>query len=119
MRIANRARAAVVGMAVTAVLVTGAVATPAGAAPAGGAEPAEETTGCRYGTWPANAEGQPAGFQAGAATGVYLWHTDHGWRLRVTHPGTDKVVFRGTITSAARIHGVERRTESEDAWTPH
>lgn len=115
-KFSNMARAAVAGAAVAAVMAAAIGTAPAGAAPTGtGPEPVAETAGCSFGTWPADAEGQPAGFQAGAAAGVYLWHTDGGWRLRVTHPGTDKVVFRGTITSTARIHGVERRTESRDA----
>lgn len=114
MRGTRWAKTAVAGVAVATMLGTGLGAAPAGAAPST-AEPAADTTGCRHGTWPENVEGQPAGFGAGAPTGVYLWHTDAGWRLRVTHPGTAKVVFRGTITSGSRIQGVERRTESRDA----
>lgn len=109
----RRTKAAVGGLALAALVTIGSGAAPAGADES--SEPAAETTGCTFGTWPAVAQGQPTGFTAGAAAGVYLWHSDAGWRLRVTHPGTDKIVFRGTVTSASTIHGVERRTESRDA----
>ena len=112
MRCTRRARALVGGMLVSALLAT-AGTTPAGAAET--TEPAAESTGCRYGTWPQHVNGQPAGFQAGTAAGIYLWHTDTGWHVRVTHPGDGKVVFRGTITSPSPIRAVERRTESSDA----
>ena len=113
MQISTRARAAVAGLAVAALVGSGAGAAAAGAEEA--AEPAAESTGCRVGTWPAEAEGQPVAFQAGAAAGAYLWHSATGWHLRVTHPGSSKAVFRGTIASGARLHGVARRTEAADA----
>lgn len=112
MRFTGSAKTAVAGLALAALVASGAGATTAWADE--GTEPPAETTACRFGTWPGADQGQPAGFQAGAAGGVYLWHTDSGWRLRLTHPGSEKVVFRGTITSASRIHGVARRTESRD-----
>lgn len=107
----TKARMTVGGAVAAALLVTG----TAGPASAQTAEPAAESTGCRYGRWPAEVNGQPAGFGPGAAAGVYLWHTDTGWHLRVTHPGDDKMVFRGTITSASPLRAVQRRTESSDA----
>lgn len=114
MQFTRKARTTMGAVAVAALVATGAGAAPAGAAE-GATEPAAEAAGCNAGMWPANVGGQPASFEAGAATGVYLWHTDAGWRLRVTHPGNDKVVFRGAVTSASTIHAVERRTESGDA----
>ena len=110
----RRARTTMGAMAVAALVATGAGAAPAEAAE-GATEPGAEAALCEAGAWPANAEGQPASFEAGAAEGVYLWHTDSGWRLRVTHPGTAKAVFRGTVRSASTIHAVARRTESRDA----
>jgi len=97
-----------------AIAIGGVAALTLVAGPAGAQEPASEAQGCKYGTWPAGAEGQPANFHAGSEGGVYIWHTSDGWRLRVTHPGHDRVEFKGTITTGGRIHQVERRTESND-----
>jgi hypothetical protein len=49
------------------------------------------------GLWPASVTGtpQPA---AGAAEGYYLGVTGSTWTLKVTHPGTGKVLFTGKIT---------------------
>lgn len=90
------------------------VTSVAGPAAAQTSTPASESSACRYGRWPADLNGQPASFAPGAATGLYLWHTETGWHMRVTHPGDDKVVFRGAITSASPLRAVERRTESRD-----
>ena len=86
-----------------------ALSASASASGAGGA-----SSGTCTGHWPAETQGQPATFQAGAATGDYLWHNSNGWHLRVTHPGHDKMVFRGVIRSAADIQAVPRHDEHGD-----
>jgi hypothetical protein len=48
--------------------------------------------------WPANVDGQPPSFQAGAPGGVYLWHDSTGWHLRVTHENSRLQTYRGVIT---------------------
>src|SRR2546423_14595351 len=61
------------------------------------------TKKCDDGHWPASGQGRPSTLQDGASQGVYAWHDNDGWHLRVTHPGHDKVVFTGRIESSARI----------------
>lgn len=53
--------------------------------------------GCRTGALPAVVVGDP-GVHAQDALGVYLWHGAHGYSLRVTHPGKDRVVVSGVVT---------------------
>jgi hypothetical protein len=69
---------------------------------------------CDNGHWPGVVQGQPSTLQAGAAEGVYLWHDDGGWHLRVTHPAHDKVVFTGRIQSATRVAATPRHDEKAD-----
>ena len=75
------------------------------------------TTTCDEGRWPARVQGQPATFAAGARAGDYLWHDANGWHLRVTHPGTAKVIFSGTITSNAALTVRGYRLETGDGIT--
>jgi hypothetical protein len=75
------------------------------------------TTTCDEGRWPARVQGQPATFAAGARAGDYLWHDASGWHLRVTHPGTAKVIFSGTITSNAALTVRGYRLETGDGIT--
>jgi hypothetical protein len=58
---------------------------------------------CETEHWPDRATGQPAGLEAGAPTGFYLWHNDEGWHLEVTHPTHDHVVFSGWISTNGTI----------------
>jgi hypothetical protein len=77
--------------------------------------PAPEDT-CVPGTWPAEVQGRPAGFQAGD-DGVYLWHDqDGGWALRATHAGPhDKVIIAGTLHTDGKFILVHRtRDEGND-----
>ena len=59
-----------------------------------GAAPAADAATC--GTLPAVVQGNPnvQPLQRGAA---YLFHTSHGWSLRVTHASRTKAVVTGTI----------------------
>jgi hypothetical protein len=59
--------------------------------------------------WPAWVQGRPDGFDAGDIGGVYLWHDNDGWHLRVTHATDDKAVISGVIHTPGRlvdVHGV-------------
>ena len=60
---------------------------------------AAATATCDEGRWPAAAQGAPVTYHAGARAGDYLWHNGTGWHLRVTHPGSRRVVFSGRIVS--------------------
>lgn len=102
----------------TSAVVGGLALIPLGAGAAhadGTAEPAAESSQCRFGHWPADAQGRPSALATGAAAGAYLWHGEDGWHLFVTHPGDDRRVFTGSITSESRIHDVARRTERNDS----
>jgi hypothetical protein len=69
---------------------------------------------CATGEWSKTTQGRPTMLQQGSAQGAYLWHDRDGWHLRVTHPGTARVDFAGTIQSSRRIAGVARSVESKD-----
>ena len=74
-------------------------------------------------TLPASVEGAPASFGPGAATGLYVWHTQKGWRVRLTHniARTDPakpvlIEVRGRITSTRALTGVRTiRLEDKQA----
>ncbi|MGH9187190.1 MAG: hypothetical protein ACRD0U_15460 [Acidimicrobiales bacterium] len=106
---------ATVAAAAAVAVGTGGWLGPAGSAPAqAGPEPVEETSGCRFGQWPDDVNGRPAELEAGAATGLYLWHGEDGWGAAVTHPGHRPVRFEVVVRSSGRIYAVERRTERRD-----
>ena len=86
--------AAPAGAAAAEPVAPGAVAD---AAPAIAATPAT-TTVCDDGHWPTTVQGRPR-FAAGSPAGDYLWHDARGWHLRVTHVGSRRVVFSGTISA--------------------
>jgi len=62
---------------------------------------------CASGALPSVVDGSPS-VVAGAPEGIYLWHTKGGYELRVTHPGTTKVVYTGTITVTNALAAVKR-----------
>jgi hypothetical protein len=98
-----------------AVLSSAAVVAAAVLATAGqSSADAGDGTPCVHGSWPADVQGRPATLQPFAAEGLYVWHTNDGWRLAVTHPDTSHVRFTGTIKTDGRLYGVERRTERSD-----
>lgn len=70
---------------------------------------ADDSAGCATGALPAAVVGDP-GVQARQALGVYLWHGSHGYSLRVTHPGKDKLVVSGAITASRDITRLHRVT---------
>jgi hypothetical protein len=113
------------GAVAASVLAVGAwAAVPAGAAsrPSVTAAPAAATAAalpaspgsCEAEHWPDRATGQPAGLEAGAATGFYLWHNDEGWHLEVTHPTHDHVVFSGWISTNGTIDSQRVDDEHND-----
>ena len=57
--------------------------------------------------WPASAQGRPDRFDAGDIGGVYLWHDDSGWHLRVTHATDDKSAFTGRIATSGHLVDVQ------------
>jgi hypothetical protein len=65
------------------------------------------------GALPAVIVGNPK-VTAGATEGFFVWHDLKGFHLWVTHPGSKKVVFTGTITASAPIHYTPAKLESGD-----
>jgi hypothetical protein len=59
---------------------------------------------CDKAPWVGVVQGFPTGFGAQSPGGDYLWHDAKGFHLRVTHKGTAKVVYAGTITSPVKLH---------------
>jgi len=47
-------------------------------------------------------QARPRGFDAGDKGGVYMWHDDGGWHVRVTTRDAERV-FSGTITTPGEI----------------
>jgi len=80
---------------------------PAVAASSAPTAPSTPTQGCATGKLPAQVVGAP-GVKAGQALGAYLWHDQHGYALRVTHPGKAKDVFTGRITVSRALTHVQR-----------
>jgi hypothetical protein len=107
----RRLSAAVLATAVT--LTLAATATPAVAAQAQESAPAT-TTSCPNGHWPGLVQGRPESLRAGAAAGIYLWHSSTGWHLRATHRSHAKFVFTGRITASAPMRERPRRLEGND-----
>lgn len=98
--------AAAPAAAATTPATNGATAT----APAPAANPARRGQDCNVGDdgeWPDFATGRPAGLDAGDRGGVYLWHDDAGWHLRITHIGDDKRAYSGVLTTSGRFADVD------------
>ena len=69
------------------------------------------------GTLPAAVQGNPT-VRAGQAGDAYLFHDAQGWKLRVTHPGTARVVVGGTVTATRDISHVKpAHLERGDAFS--
>jgi hypothetical protein len=69
------------------------------------AAPADAAISC--GTLPGQVQGNP-NLKAGQAGTTYLWHDAHGWKLRVTHPGSSRKVVTGTITASRDLGHVTK-----------
>jgi hypothetical protein len=94
------------------------VVAPAGvAASTDGASVVTPAVACTDGHWPASVQGRPVLFKAGARGGDYIWHDAKGWHLRVTHPGTGRVVFTGTIVASAPLDAKPVKLEKNDVVT--
>lgn len=74
---------------------------------------------CDLHAWADRVQGRPAGFDAHDKGGDYLWHTQDGFHLRVTHRGHDKRVFTGSITASAPIVGIHttKLERPDKVWT--
>lgn len=92
-------------LAAGAVLATGSLAL---AAPVAGAT--ETAPACTTESWPADVNGRPAAHPE--ATGVYLWHNDRGWKLRVNEPGADRAVLTGSIKVDGQLVSWGRHLEN-------
>lgn len=68
---------------------------------------------CSTGTLPDSVMGNP-GVKPGQATGFFLWHDSKGYSLRVTHPGSARLVFSGTLTSSRGFSHVSRVALEKD-----
>jgi hypothetical protein len=90
-------------------------ASPAIAATTTSSEAAAPNTAasCDRGPWQPVVQGAPS-FKAGDAAGDYLWHDSTGFRLRVTHPGHQREVFSGEITSSTAMSIAPYRLEKGD-----
>jgi hypothetical protein len=98
--------------------ITGALFVPAASfAATTTATPTTTTATCGGTHWPLSAQGQPLTLVAGARAGDYLWHNDSGWHLRVTHPGTTRIVFSGTIVSNAPLSVSPFKLERGDTYS--
>ncbi len=67
------------------------------------------------GTLPATVQGNP-NVKAGQAGAAYLFHDAGGWKLRVTHPGSSRMLVTGTLTATRDIsHLAKVHLEPGDA----
>ncbi|MBE7189701.1 hypothetical protein [Jatrophihabitans endophyticus] len=77
--------------------------------------PTTKQQACDKAPWAPRVEGHPAGFGAGSVSGDYLWHTDLGFHLRVTHGHThDGRVYTGEIHSGTPMRLEPVRLEGKD-----
>jgi hypothetical protein len=74
----------------------------------------ERNEQCRNHPLPWQVLGTPV-VQAGATSGVRVWHDGYGWHLRATHPGTWTETFTGTVRSPGAITASGYRLEKQDA----
>ena len=101
---------------VASAIFVGTVGSVAAASPAAPSTSTTTPTACA-GHWPAVFNGVPTNYKAGARSGTYLWHGSRGFYLRVTHPGTAKVVFSGRIVSDQPMTVQPIRVEGKDYVT--
>jgi hypothetical protein len=88
----------------------------AGGSVAGASATAASTTAsstCATSAWPAYVEGRPPAAKVGM-TGVALWHDVHGWHLRASEAGPDRVVFTGTVSTDGLLVSLRRHLEGGD-----
>lgn len=109
----QRRRTLLSGLLGLSVLVAGLVLPATAAA----AEPAPTTDPACVGHWPAAFQGRPTALHAGAKGGDYIWHDSKGWHIRVTHRGSNKVVFTGKIVSSSPLTVTPARLEKSDTWS--
>ena len=99
---------------VAAIVAAATLAAGVGVAGADVASTPQPATCSTDGHWPAATDGRPAGLDAGDRGGVYLWHDDGGWHLRVTHHGHDERTFSGTVTTTGTISAQRVKDERSD-----
>lgn len=113
----RRPRAMALGLGLIA-LAIGLIAPTAtlAATPTVAATDGSSATTCAGGAWPYAVQGMPA-VHAGSPAGDYLWHDATGWHLRVTHVGSARVVFSGTIRANKPLNVHAFRLEPGDTFT--
>jgi hypothetical protein len=74
------------------------------------------SSACTGGAWPASVQGAQL-IVAGTAAGDHLWHDATGWHLRMTHVGTTRAIYTGSIHAnrPLNVHGY--RLERGDTFT--
>jgi hypothetical protein len=107
----NRIIGGLVGLSAIVTLL-GAV--PSVAAASTASTVATSTSVCTDGRWPSSVQGVPTTFKAGASAGDYIWHGSTSWHLRVTHPGSGRVVFTGKVVASAPVEGTPVKLEPND-----
>ena len=104
----RRATLAAIAVGAAITLAGFAASTAAGAATTrASATPNRTCLGNHDDEWPDWVTGQPAGYQAGADGGVYLWHDATGWNVRVTHKTDDRLYVSGTILTSGVFDNVQ------------
>ena len=103
---------ALVGLTAALVLPASAFA----ATPVPAASDGVSATACSGGHWPASVQGAQL-VTPGTAAGDHLWHDATGWHLRVTHVGTTRAIFTGTIHANRPLSVHAYRLEDADAFT--
>lgn len=103
-----RKKLVAVGVASTVLLGT------AGVAFAEGPTTSAPERDCNKDPWPTYVQGQPDGFEAGAALGDYIWHDRDGWHVRVTHRGNERVTFTGVVSADTAMRDHRVRDERND-----
>jgi hypothetical protein len=116
------------GGGTTLTATTAAATSPApttASAPAPSGSSANANCATKLGEWPDFAAGVPKGYEAGAPAGVYLWHNDEGWHLRITHANDHHQVYSGRLVTGGtfvdvtgvKLEGNDHLTVGPDGHT--
>jgi len=105
MKAVRARRIATVG-AVAFTLIAGVLIAASGTAIATTASSAATCSVTHDDSWPMWVQGRPAGLAPRTVAGVYLWHDDTGWHIRVTHHTGALRTFAGNLTTQGLFVGV-------------
>jgi hypothetical protein len=73
-----------------------------------------EDRACATGSWPTVVRGQPDALLDADETGAYVWTDADGWHVRVTHSGTARRLFRGSVETTRELVAVSRAAGSNN-----